>query len=385
VSSEGQGIFLIRDDALTVLRKAPYESEALLQQALASFPAVLAGGTTASDDEDPRTLLLVRREMGVPKAEGAGATWSVDHLFVADDAVPVVVEVKRSSDTRIRREVVGQMLDYAANAVRYWPIGELRAAFDETAAASGTTGEARLREAIPDVDVEEFWGRVAANLAAGHVRMVFVADELPDELIRVIEFLNEQMSPAEVLGVEVPQFVGADGHQVLVPRLIGRTSAAVATKQSAAGTQWSEATLLEAAADRHGDALAGLLERLFDHVREVGVRFSWGRGVSPGVSGWYDVDGTPIAVWTANVGAATPGARPYAYLYLPELKRRLSPEHFGRVVNLLDEVVPYRAKLEEARANEFANKYPAVFLSDLVASPEDERRFLAALTTITQP
>jgi hypothetical protein len=31
--------------------------------------------------------------------------------------VPTLLEVKRSSDTRIRREVVGQMLDYAANGV----------------------------------------------------------------------------------------------------------------------------------------------------------------------------------------------------------------------------------------------------------------------------
>ena len=50
--------------------------------------------------------------------------------------------------------------------------------------------------------------------------MVFVADDLPPELVRVIEFLNEQMSPAEVLGVEVAQFVG-EGHQVLVPRSSG--------------------------------------------------------------------------------------------------------------------------------------------------------------------
>jgi hypothetical protein len=28
------------------------------------------------------------------------------------DAVPTLVEVKRSSDTRIRREVMGQMSDY---------------------------------------------------------------------------------------------------------------------------------------------------------------------------------------------------------------------------------------------------------------------------------
>ena len=41
--------------------------------------------------------------------------------------------------------------------------------------------------------------------------MIFVADALPYGLVRVIEFLNEQMSPAEVLGVELCQFV-ADGH-----------------------------------------------------------------------------------------------------------------------------------------------------------------------------
>jgi hypothetical protein len=30
--------------------------------------------------------------------------------------------------------------------------------------------------------------------------MVFVADHLPEELVRVVEFLNEQISPSEVLG-----------------------------------------------------------------------------------------------------------------------------------------------------------------------------------------
>lgn len=37
----------------------------------------------------------------------------MDHLFVDQDAIPTLVEVKRSSDTRIRREVVGQLLEYS--------------------------------------------------------------------------------------------------------------------------------------------------------------------------------------------------------------------------------------------------------------------------------
>ncbi len=58
--------------------------------------------------------------------------WSVDDLFVDQDAVPTLVEVKRSSDTRIRREVVGQMLDYAANAVAHWELERIRASFPPT-------------------------------------------------------------------------------------------------------------------------------------------------------------------------------------------------------------------------------------------------------------
>ena len=55
-----------------------------------------------------------------------GNRWSLDHLFLDQEGIPTLVEVKRGTDTRIRREVVGQMLDYAANAIVYWPVEELR-------------------------------------------------------------------------------------------------------------------------------------------------------------------------------------------------------------------------------------------------------------------
>ena len=66
----------------------------------------------------------------MPSEEGGVLRWSVDHLFLDQDAIPTIVEVKRSRDTRIRREVVGQMLDYAANAVVYWPVETVRAEFE---------------------------------------------------------------------------------------------------------------------------------------------------------------------------------------------------------------------------------------------------------------
>jgi len=48
-----------------------------------------------------------------------------------------LVEVKRSRDLRIRREVVGQMLDYGAHAVAYWTADALRTRFEAACEQEG--------------------------------------------------------------------------------------------------------------------------------------------------------------------------------------------------------------------------------------------------------
>jgi hypothetical protein len=125
--------------------------------------------------------------------------WSVDHVFLDQDGVPTLVEVKRSSDTRLRREVVGQLIDYAANAVVYWPVEKLRATFEARLEREGRDADAEFAAVLgPDADNEVYWEQAGANLKAGRIRMVFVADRIPRELRRVVEFLNEQMA-AEVI------------------------------------------------------------------------------------------------------------------------------------------------------------------------------------------
>lgn len=98
--------------------------------------------------------------------EGGGGRWSIDHLFLDQDGIPTLVEVKRSSDTRIRREVVGQMLDYAANGVQYWGEDALRQLFERTCAGVGRDPGAVLEEVIgPEADVDDFWARAQAQPA----------------------------------------------------------------------------------------------------------------------------------------------------------------------------------------------------------------------------
>jgi hypothetical protein len=208
-------IFVLRDgEGLTELRQEPYENEDSFQSLIEQYPAILAGDQINSDA--PRKWVLISREMSVPLDEGWG---SLDHFYVDQEAIPTFVEVKRGTDTRIRREVVGQMLDYAANGKRYWSIGQIRELYEKSTLAGGDTLTAI---GIAEENEETFWQTVDRNLRNGKIRLLFVADEIPSSLQAIIEYLNEQMTDTDVFGVEIKQFVGTDGvTKILVPSLVG--------------------------------------------------------------------------------------------------------------------------------------------------------------------
>ncbi len=110
-----------------------YDTEDLLQELLAKYPNLLAGDQI--DDAAPRRWLLVSREMSLASEEDETGRWSVDHLFLDQDAIPT-------------------------------------------------------------------------------------------ELRRIVEFLNQQMDPAEVLAVEIKQYASQDSNlKTLVPRVVGQTTA----------------------------------------------------------------------------------------------------------------------------------------------------------------
>lgn len=299
------GIYLVRgDDELVEMRETPYEAEDVLQQLIAKFPSLLAGDQFGG--EKVRRWLLVGREASLPDDEDAAGRWSVDHLFLDQDAVPTLVEVKRSSDTRIRREVVGQMLDYAANGVVYWPLEQLRELFvrqcerdnrDPVELAQDVAGN--------DVDVEEWWQRAGDNLRAGKVRMVFVSDAIPRELRRVVEFLNGQMNPAEVIAIEVKQYLSSDGARTLVPRVIGQTAEVEARKgqrTTAGRRRWDEQSLFAEIADKRGDDETRVARELYEWATARGWRPTFGSGRVDG--SWVPVvdalgrEHYPIALYT---------------------------------------------------------------------------------------
>lgn len=277
------GMYLIQDDGrLVEMNEWAYDSEDLLQGLLATYPNLLAGDQI--DRTSPRRWLLVSREMGVPSEEDGGGRWSVDHLFLDQDAIPTLVEVKRSSDTRIRREVVGQMLDYAANAVVYWPIEMIRARFETHCQLHGRDPEQAVAAFLgPESDAEAFWQQVKTNLLARKIRLVFVADVIPPELQRIVEFLNEQMRTAEVLAVEIRQYVG-QGVKTLVPRVLGQTAEAQQQKTTTPRTahHWDEASFFQEIETSRGMDEARIGRAIVAWARAHVLRVWWGKGSQDG-------------------------------------------------------------------------------------------------------
>ena len=191
-----------RQGRLEPLEEEPFALEDELQALIAEHPELLDGEQMRPGD--PRRWILITREQGIAETADSPFRWALDHLIIDQDATPTLVEVKRGSNPEVRRTIVGQMLDYAAHAPETWKVDELRRTFENAATESGTDPEeelAKLLQADGTPDVDGFWEKVSTNLDARRIRLLFVADKIPDELARVVEFLNEQMQNIEVLAV----------------------------------------------------------------------------------------------------------------------------------------------------------------------------------------
>jgi hypothetical protein len=266
-------IYVLDGDKITELRETLYENEDFFQSLIERYPNILAGDQI--NPSAPRKWILISREMGVPAETNSGDKWSLDHLFADQDAIPTFVEVKRSTDTRLRREVVAQMLDYAANGSEYWSMEKIRLSFEKSCEKSGVS--------LADIDVsdgeeEEYWRVFENNLRTGKIRLIFAADEIPMELRRIIEFLNDQMKDTEVIGLEIKQYTSGGAISTLVPRIVGQTAKAMDIKSGVqtAKIKWSEETFLEDAAKIDGGE-AAVCKRIIDTLKGAGCGIDGGK------------------------------------------------------------------------------------------------------------
>lgn len=225
----GSNVFLVDSKGgLQPLQQMEFLTEKQLDKYIEAYPELLA--RALSSDESELRFILVETQAAIDEAGGASGRWFADALFLDQNGVLTIVEDKRSANPEIRRKMVGQMIEYAANILETLTPDGLQQRLEKTQ----ENIEDALAELLdPSGESEEdltdtFWSNVDVNLKAGKVRMVFVSDHLPSELRRIIEFLNRYMDPMEVLGVSVERMrdktTSEQGTEVLVTSTVGMTT-----------------------------------------------------------------------------------------------------------------------------------------------------------------
>ena len=285
----------------------PYEAEDVLQQLLADYPSLLAGD---QDSAVRKRWLFVKRELGVAAEEDAPDRWSLDHLFLDEEGAPTLIEVKRSSDTRIRREVVGQMLDYAANGAELWGLEKILYCLRVPLPRMPMRLLARSPSPSPPrTTPERYWERVGVNLKAGKLRLIFVADVIPAELAvdRASSSTSRWSGPrswrsrsASTLKREATVSRSCRGSSVIRKRPV-RPRARV---RPGGGRGGREAELFAAIREKNKDRteIAERLILLYEWIKNEGARMSWGTGKTPSVSLYLGEDADPsksnsMSVW----------------------------------------------------------------------------------------
>jgi hypothetical protein len=248
-------ILVSRDDSWVPIERRTFAQEELLEQLIHDSPEVI-----------PLELgvdrVIYARQFDCPPG------YAIDLVGIGSDGSVTIVECKLARNRESKRQVVGQILEYAAGL---WGMAiedfERRfiAADSRIQAGPGRSPFAVLTESSDDPALveAEIRDRVAANLDAGRFRLLIAVDEISDQLQAIIRYLNGHAGgQLKLVALALPEFAD-DQTRVLVPTTFGDEAPPAAQRQKqepvppeelirAARSQWQHAirSLHDALAER---------------------------------------------------------------------------------------------------------------------------------------
>lgn len=145
-----------------------------------------------------------------------------DLLGVEASGRPVVIEIKLACNPEARRAVVSQLLGYAASlhgtAASQLENNQLRRSLD-------SAGHATILDAVIASDQEgafdqaEFTAALDDHLSEGRFRLVFVLDEVPQELMTLVAYL-EHVTDKLVIDLVAVSAFEVNGASIMIPQRV---------------------------------------------------------------------------------------------------------------------------------------------------------------------
>lgn len=227
-------------------------------------------------------LLCIGFEVFVP----GGAE---DLLYVDETGLLTLVETKLRRNQEARREVVGQVLEYAAQTAAWSPndfeakAQQFLARQDCPREYQGLTLEQALRQFWGETNPSlaesfsylDFLDQVSENLADGRIRLIIAIDEPPPVLLKTVEFVNRFSQHFDIYLIQLKRFYDSAREQnIFVPALFGQVPRS--TPSRPAGRIWDRESFLQQATERNRENVP-VLESLID-LAEGQHAIIWGRG-----------------------------------------------------------------------------------------------------------
>ena len=181
--------------------------------------------------ENPQLLPLAGEpRLAVLGSEVQLGNGYADLLCVESTGRPAIIEVKLASNAEARRAIVAQVIAYAAFLygadVNYLEQGPLRRQL--AALGHGSILEAaQAQDQEGAVDEGSFPASMQECLDRGEFRLVFVLDDAPSELIRMVSYLETITVQALTVDLITVKVYEVNGAQIALPQRVSPDSATI--------------------------------------------------------------------------------------------------------------------------------------------------------------
>lgn len=143
-----------------------------------------------------------------------------DILAVEASGRPVIVEVKLASNAEARRDIVAQVLAYAA----FRQGSDVKTLEDSLSGQLRAAGYGSILEAVEaqegSEDTKAFTTSLQEHLDKGEFRLVLLLDETPPELKRLVAYLDAIITPVLTIDLITVSVYEVNGAKVVLPQRI---------------------------------------------------------------------------------------------------------------------------------------------------------------------
>lgn len=162
--------------------------------------------------------------IGVCKELDTRGAGYADALYINSMGMPTLVECKLWRNPEARREVVGQIIDYA-RALRRWTFSDLQREAARARKEQGFDLAAHVRKAVGgELDTAAFVDNVTRNLTRSRIMLLVLGDGIREGVEAIADYVQNTTGMHFTFGlVEAQVFDLGDGRRIVQPRVLART------------------------------------------------------------------------------------------------------------------------------------------------------------------